>query len=199
MLSVICKAYQVLNKLRGYLYVFLIVSIQLSHAIKLLLCSLWIRCIQRNAFKKTNKQQNLLGLEINPEVLVASELQTWICMADPAPVCATADGWCNTGCWLQNKEEEENRIACVTCTHVSKMLIICSLKYCKVLCICNWDSSVCIIKVLMHAFGEGEKAGQKLHTFSCTQSDLQCYSVVHSGCFSKLKELDARGGKSRVT
>lgn len=67
-------------------------------------------------------------------------------------------------------------------THNSKMLIIGSLKYYEVLCICNWDSSSCVIKVLMHTFGEGRKSGQKY--FSCTLSDLLCYSIVYSASFS---------------
>lgn len=129
-----------------------------------------------------------------------SEPQAWSCAADPAPVYGTADGWCNTGCWLQNRKEEENQIACVRCTRISKMLIICSLKYYEGLRIYNWDSSSCIIKVLMCTFGEGRKSGQKLHTFNCTQSDLQCYSIVYSASFSELRESDA-GGKTayRVT
>lgn len=71
----------------------------------------------------------------------------------------------------------------VRCTHDSKVLIIGSLKYYEGLCICNWDSSSCIIKVLMYTFGEGKKSGQKLHILIVHKVTLHC-SVVHSASFS---------------
>lgn len=81
----------------------------------------------------------------------------------------------------------------VRCTHNSKMLIIGSLKYYEGFCICNWDLSSCIIKVLMYTFGEGRKSGQKLHilivhrvTYRIVQQYIQLLSV---------KESDA-GGKT---
>lgn len=95
------------------------------------------------------------------------QLQAWSCDADPAPVYGTADGWCNTGYWLQNRKEEENQIASLRCTHIFKMLIVCSLKYYKGLCIYNWDASSCIIEVLMYTFGEGGKSVQKLYISNC--------------------------------
>lgn len=45
----------------------------------------------------------------------------------------------------------------------------------------------------MYTFDEEGKSGQKLHTFNCTKSDLQCYSIVYSSSFSELKEQDGRG------